>query len=153
MYTDLQHKRHIFYTYTCLGTEKGDFNDNRQYPLLPVLMDIYTTSFTYPRASAISVPPSTLDYASAAKPFGTVHHALSVATDAQAASNFAQQAEIVQKITLNAAQTHGCHVSFTKAGQGLGWNFHLSGAYQQVMAARGMILRGCPTQVRILCYR
>lgn len=112
-------------------------------------MDIYTTSFTYPRASSISVPASALDYASAAKPFGTVHHALSVATDAQTANNLAAHAETVQKITLAAAQAHGCHVSFTKAGQAQGWNFHLSGSYQQVMAARGKILREGPTQVCI----
>ena len=44
-------------------------------------------------------------------------------------------------------QAHGCLVSFTRADRGKGWNFHLSGGYQQVMAARGMILRDCPVLV------
>lgn len=42
---------------------------------------------------------------------------------------------------------HAVHVSFTAADQGRAWNFQISGAYQQVMLARGMILKECPVQV------
>jgi D-alanyl-lipoteichoic acid acyltransferase DltB (MBOAT superfamily) len=41
----------------------------------------------------------------------------------------------------------GCHVSFSIADHGAGWNFLLSGAYQQVLFARGTILKDCPIQV------
>ncbi|EJD04379.1 cytoplasmic protein [Fomitiporia mediterranea MF3/22] len=104
-------------------------------------MDIYTTSFTYPRASPTSLPPSALDFPS---PYGLN----SFANDSQAANAFAVDADAVQKVVLSASATHGCLASFTKAAHGRGWNFHLSGSYQQVMAARGMILRECPTQHR-----
>ncbi|KAH8120635.1 cytoplasmic protein [Phellopilus nigrolimitatus] len=106
-------------------------------------MDIYTTSFTYPRVPATSHPPSALDYAN---PYASAQNAL--ANDPQAASNLAADADEVQKVALSATQAHSCLVSFTKATHGKGWNFHLSGSYQQVMAARGMILRECPTQHR-----
>lgn len=42
---------------------------------------------------------------------------------------------------------HGVHISYFLADQGRDWNFHITGAYQQVMAARGMILKECPIQV------
>ncbi|KAI5119924.1 hypothetical protein M0805_000889 [Coniferiporia weirii] len=106
-------------------------------------MDIYTTSFSYPRVAATSRPPSALDYANPYAPAQNAH-----ANDPQAASNFAADADAVQKVALSATQAHGCLVTFTKATHGKGWNFHLSGSYQQVMAARGMILRECPTQHR-----
>ena len=57
--------------------------------------------------------------------------------------------EAVQKVVVAAMQAHGCLISFTRAERGRGWNFHLSGGYQQVMAARGMILRECPVVVRL----
>ncbi|KZO94984.1 hypothetical protein CALVIDRAFT_565105 [Calocera viscosa TUFC12733] len=43
---------------------------------------------------------------------------------------------------------HGCLVTFTKGDQAKGWNFHLSGGYQQVSAARGMIIREVPLHTR-----
>jgi hypothetical protein len=51
---------------------------------------------------------------------------------------------------MDAMAAHGCLVTFTKADPGKGWNFHLSGGYQQVMAARGMIIREVPLQVSSL---
>jgi D-alanyl-lipoteichoic acid acyltransferase DltB (MBOAT superfamily) len=45
--------------------------------------------------------------------------------------------------------SQGCHVSFSIADHGAGWNFLISGAYQQVLFARGTILKDCPIQV---CY-
>ncbi|KAL5518585.1 hypothetical protein ACEPAH_268 [Sanghuangporus vaninii] len=104
-------------------------------------MDIYTTSFTYPRIPPTSFPTSTLNFAD---PYA----AGLFANDSQAASSLVADADAVQKVVLSASANHGCLVSFTKAAHGRGWNFHLSGSYQQVMAARGMILRECPTQHR-----
>lgn len=106
------------------------------------MMDIYTTSFTYPRVPQTSHP---LDYGN---PFA-IQNALG---DPVAMSALATDAEAIQQVALNATQTHGCLVSFTKAAHGKSWNFHLSGAYQQVIAARGMILRECPTQVHFVLH-
>jgi hypothetical protein len=47
-----------------------------------------------------------------------------------------------------AMSLHGCHVTYFVADQNSGWNFHITGAYQQVMATRGMILKECPIQVK-----
>jgi len=55
--------------------------------------------------------------------------------------------EAVQKLAVLAMTTQGCHVSFSVADHGAGWNFLLSGAYQQVLFARGTILKDCPIQV------
>ena len=104
-------------------------------------MDIYTTSFTYPRVPPTSHP---LDYGN---PFASIQNALGDPTTMTA---LAMDAETISQVSMKASQTHGCLVSFTKASHGKSWNFHLSGAYQQVIAARGMILRECPTQVRYL---
>ena len=47
-----------------------------------------------------------------------------------------------------AMSMHGVHVSYSPADQGRSWNFQVSGAYPQVMPARGMLLKGTPIQVR-----
>jgi hypothetical protein len=60
--------------------------------------------------------------------------------------------EAVQKLAMMAMQIHGCHVSYFAADQGRGWNFHITGAYQQVMVARGMILKECPIQVCLASF-
>ncbi|EEB92237.1 hypothetical protein MPER_09283, partial [Moniliophthora perniciosa FA553] len=56
------------------------------------------------------------------------------------------ESEQVAKLTMMAMSLHGCHISSFLSDQG--WNFHITGAYQQVMAARGMILKECPVQHR-----
>jgi hypothetical protein len=116
-------------------------------------MDVYTTSFTYPRrsrhihssASSLDFPGSELrlppnDSYSAAQHLQHVNNNLS---DVPAPSD----SEPVQKLAMMAMSLHGCHVSYFIADQGRGWNFHITGAYQQVMVARGMILKECPIQV------
>jgi hypothetical protein len=45
---------------------------------------------------------------------------------------------------------HGCHVSFQPVDGGKAWNFHITGPYQQVMVSRGLILKECPIQVRLV---
>ncbi|OJA09120.1 hypothetical protein AZE42_02563 [Rhizopogon vesiculosus] len=89
-------------------------------------MDIYSTSFTHPRRTRHlhsdfphSHPPPQPDPAAP---------------------------EDVEKLALLAMTIHGVQVSYLPADQ-RGWNFYVSGAYQQVMAARGMLLKDSPVQV------
>ncbi|OAX39007.1 cytoplasmic protein [Rhizopogon vinicolor AM-OR11-026] len=90
-------------------------------------MDIYSTSFTHPRRTRHlhsdfphSHPPPQPDPAAP---------------------------EDVEKLALLAMTIHGVQVSYLPADQ-RGWNFYVSGAYQQVMAARGMLLKDSPVQHR-----
>lgn len=43
---------------------------------------------------------------------------------------------------------HNVHISYLPADHGRGWNFYVTGPYQQVMPARGMLLKDCPVQHR-----
>lgn len=113
-------------------------------------MDVYTTSFTYPRrARHIHSPPSSLEFPGTelrADSY-TPHHLQHVNNNITEASATAD-GEAIQKLAMMAMSLHGCHVSFFLADQGR-WNFHITGAYQQVMITRGMILKECPIQARI----
>ncbi|KAJ1311074.1 hypothetical protein OPQ81_009578 [Rhizoctonia solani] len=111
-------------------------------------MDIYTTSFTHPRSapSASYSPASSMDFTPELRtpqPYSPVRrpvrHGSSVAEIPP---------DAVQAVSMEAMQQHGCLVTYTRADDGRAWNFHLSGAYAQVMAARGHIIRECPVQVR-----
>lgn len=127
-------------------------------------MDIYTTSFTYPRRPRhIHSPQSSLDFhgqgadlrAPSTDSFSTPGHSLATHLQQQNqnisdATTSSTDNEAVQKLTMMAMQIHGCHVSYLSADQGRGWNFHISGTYQQVMLARGMILKECPVQVGLI---
>jgi hypothetical protein len=120
-------------------------------------MDVYTTSFTYPRhsrhvhSSSLEFPGSELR-APPNDPYSAAHHLQHVnnnLSDVSASSD----SESVQKLAMMAMSLHNCHVSYFIADQGRGWNFHVTGAYQQVMVARGMILKECPIQVGLFhCY-
>ena len=121
-------------------------------------MDIYSTSFTYPRSHHISYSPTssfdfTPDLRTPRDPYSPVPPAPHTATSLVPPQDFQGNGDVsmenVQKVAVAAMQAHGCLVSFTRAERGRGWNFHLSGGYQQVMAARGMILRECPVAVSI----
>ena len=111
-------------------------------------MDVYTTSFTYPRrsrhihspASSLDFQPSDLKPSSILDPFP---HANSNLVDVPVPAD----ADAVQKLVMMAMSLHGCHVSYYLVDQGRGWNFHISGTYQQVMITRGLILKECPIQV------
>jgi hypothetical protein len=122
-------------------------------------MDVYTTSFTYPRrsrhfqsaASSLDFPTQEFRPAAGTDSYSVTHHGQlqhvsSNLGDASAASD----AEALQKLAMMAMTLHGCHVAYFLADQGRGWNFQITGAYQQVMVARGMILKECPIQVRIV---
>lgn len=89
-------------------------------------MDIYSTSFTHPRRTR----HLHTDFPNPLPP------------DPGAP-------EDVEKLALLAMSLHSVHVSYLPADHGQrGWNFYVSGAYQQVMAARGMLLKDCPVQHR-----
>jgi hypothetical protein len=148
-------------------------------------MDLYTTSFSYPRPtphplrSSSPLPTSTLNLpgsataatvplpnvTSAPAPRQTTSSTTPLTTRAQVQKDW----EAVQKLALEITSREGCLVTVTKEQTGveLGtasptltgsaedkdnasipattvWNFHLSGGYQSVMAARGAVLREIP---------
>ena len=150
-------------------------------------MDLYTTSFTYPRPaphtlrSSSPLPSSGLNLPGSASvqpvPLPNVTSATTplkkpssspLTTAAQVQTDW----ENVQKLALEITSREGCLVTVTKEQTNveLGasspnlpgtnidatnvipdatvWNFHLSGGYQSVMAARGAILREIPRDNR-----
>jgi hypothetical protein len=117
-------------------------------------MDAYTTSFTYPRWSRPARSSSLPAFHHGAPPARDLypsstqmhHHSTGNGLSEAPISN--SDADAVQKLTATAMALHGCHISYALAEQARGWNFYITGAYQQVMFARGMILRECPVQVR-----
>lgn len=58
--------------------------------------------------------------------------------------------DAVQKLVMMIRAVHSVQVTFASVDQGRAWNFQISGAYPQVMAARGMVLKECPIQVSTL---
>ncbi|KDQ13625.1 hypothetical protein BOTBODRAFT_111266 [Botryobasidium botryosum FD-172 SS1] len=120
-------------------------------------MDIYSVSFSLSSdpqhvSSANHSPASSLDFTLDFRaPYDTsrtfpVRPRSASTTSLLASPDFGVDA--VQKVCVDAIATHGCLVSFTRSEDTKSWNFHLSGGYQQVMAARGMILRNCPVVAR-----
>lgn len=56
----------------------------------------------------------------------------------------------VNQVVNAAKNAHACSITWSRADHGKGLIFYLSGSYQNVMAARGYILRECPVQVCML---
>ncbi|GJJ08826.1 hypothetical protein Clacol_003045 [Clathrus columnatus] len=107
-------------------------------------MDVYSTSFSFPNFSFPSSdyhrdPYSFLQYPPLPPP--------NAALDQQIVGDIPQDA--VHKLVAQAIATHSCVVTYSRSERGKGWNFYLSGTYQQVMAARGMIIREAPITTRI----
>ncbi|KAF9560214.1 cytoplasmic protein [Agrocybe pediades] len=119
-------------------------------------MDVYTTSFTYPRrsrhihspASSLDFQPSDLKPTSFIDPYPAAHHLQHPPTHKLSDVSVTADADAIQKLAMMAMSLHGCHVSYYMVDQGRAWNFHITGAYQQVMITRGMILKECPIQHR-----
>ncbi|KAJ6519587.1 cytoplasmic protein [Mycena sanguinolenta] len=113
-------------------------------------MDVYTTSFTYPRRSRHAhSAPSSLEFPGAEIRLSSnsaAHH-LQHANNTIADQVPQPDAEAIQKLAMMAMSLHGCHISYFQADPGR-WNFYITGAYQQVMVARGMILKESPIQHR-----
>ncbi|KAJ6627168.1 hypothetical protein B0H10DRAFT_423110 [Mycena sp. CBHHK59/15] len=116
-------------------------------------MDVYTTSFTYPRRSrhAHSAPsslefPGTEIRLSSVDSYSAAHH-LQHVNNIISDTSTQPDGEAIQKLAMMAMSLHGCHISYFMADPGR-WNFYITGAYQQVMVTRGMILKECPIQHR-----
>ena len=115
-------------------------------------MEIYTTSFTYPRRSRLThSPASSLDFSSDLRPsdsYSQLHqqHVNSTLPDSQGTASPSDY-EAVQKVAMMAMAIYNVQISFAPADQGRAWNFQVSGVYQQVMLARGMIMKECSIQV------
>ncbi|KAJ7357125.1 cytoplasmic protein [Mycena albidolilacea] len=117
-------------------------------------MDVYTTSFTYPRRSRHAhSAPSSLEFPgaeirlSSVDSYSAAHHLQQHVNTSISDSVPQPDAEAIQKLAMMAMSLHGCHISYFQADPGR-WNFYITGAYQQVMVARGMILKECPIQHR-----
>jgi hypothetical protein len=95
-------------------------------------MDVCTSAFTYPRSSrSLHSPSSSLD------------HNDNTISDISPSDH-----DAIQKLAVMAMTMHGCHVSYFLGEQGRGWNFHITGPYQQVSLTRGLILKECPVKHR-----
>jgi hypothetical protein len=112
-------------------------------------MDVYSTAFTYPRRSRHLHSPADFQGTEARPHVADSYTATHLQQVNNNISDLPTQSDIdaVQKLSLVAMTLHACHVHFLLADHGRGWNFHITGAYQQVMIARGMILKECPVQV------
>lgn len=138
-----------------------------------VAMDVYSTSFTHPRQSPFiqqhsHSPTSSIDftpdlrtprdnYPPSASPAHPSRSRIPLPSTENTATPYLGVSseygvDAVHQVCVEAMATHGCHVSFTRVDEGRAWNFHITGGYQQVMAARGMILNDCPVQVTWLGF-
>ncbi|KAJ7900099.1 cytoplasmic protein [Mycena olivaceomarginata] len=109
-------------------------------------MDVYTTSFTYPRRSRHAhSAPSSLEFPgaeirlSSVDSYSAAHHLQQHVNTSISDSAPQPDAEAIQKLAMMAMSLHGCHISYFQADPGR-WNFYITGAYQQVME--------CPIQHR-----
>ncbi|KAJ2965796.1 hypothetical protein NUW54_g13998 [Trametes sanguinea] len=104
-------------------------------------MEIYTTSFTYPRRLRHAhSPTNSLDFPSRselrrASSYSQIQQPSSNGLADPQATASASDYDALQKLAMMAMSMHGVHVSFTPADQGRAWNFQISGAYPQVMLA------------------
>ncbi|KAI0768502.1 cytoplasmic protein [Trametes elegans] len=114
-------------------------------------MEVYTTSFTYPRRlrhahspnNSLEFPSSELRRASS---YSQIQQPSPNGLADQQGTASPNDYDSLQKLAMMAMSIHAVHISFTPADQGRAWNFQISGTYPQVMLARGMILKGCPVQ-------
>ncbi|KAI0034911.1 cytoplasmic protein [Vararia minispora EC-137] len=123
-------------------------------------MDIYTTAFTHPRRPRLlrSQNPS-LDFPPAQDPFAPTpfpsayQNGYPAQVPEPLPAPSPADAEALQKLTMLAMTSQGCHVSYAVADHGTGWNFLISGPGPQLLFARGMILKDCPTRASIRVAR
>lgn len=116
-------------------------------------MDIYSISFTHPRRSRhLHSPSSSFDAHDHRLPQHIQHlpenfpSTLPLPTAQPSPSNQADS-ETVEKLAILARSLHNVQLSYLLSDGGRSWNFYISGAYQQVMLTRGMLLKDSPVQV------
>lgn len=122
-------------------------------------MDIYSISFTHPRRPRhLHSPSSSFDAHDHRLPPHIQHlpenfpSALPLPTTQPSPSNQADS-ETVEKLAILARSLHNVQLSYLLSDGGRSWNFYISGAYQQVMLARGILLKDSPVQVSPLSRR
>ncbi|KAF7320226.1 KH domain protein [Mycena kentingensis (nom. inval.)] len=108
-------------------------------------MDLYTASLTYPRRSRNA--PSSLEFPGAEIRLSSPD-SYSLQQSTIPDPSLQPDAEAISKLVILAQSLHGCHISYFQSDPGR-WNFYFSGSYQQVLLARGMILKECPIQHRV----
>ncbi|EGO02484.1 hypothetical protein SERLA73DRAFT_158482 [Serpula lacrymans var. lacrymans S7.3] len=117
-------------------------------------MDVYSTSFTHPRRmrhySSLSFDLHGGDFRFPQSESLTAMHKEHQIQEnhVNAVPDASSDSESIHKLTVMAMSVHGCHASSFMVDQGRGWNFYITGLYQQVMMARGMILKDCPLHHR-----
>ena len=116
-------------------------------------MDIYSLSFTHPRRSRHLHPPTSLDAHDHRLPPHIQQHlpenfpsSLPLPAAQPSPPNQADS-ETVEKLAILARSLHNIQLSYLLSDGGRSWNFYISGAYQQVMLTRGMLLKDSPVQV------
>lgn len=116
-------------------------------------MDIYSISFTHPRRPRhLHSPSSSFDAHDLRLPPHIQHlpenfpSVLPLPVTQPSPSNQADS-ETVEKLAILARSLHNVQVSYLLSDGGRSWNFYISGAYQQVMLARGILLKDSPIQV------
>lgn len=128
-------------------------------------MDLYTTSFTFHRSAPSVRKPTSLRTTLSQKGSSSPPHSISL--QQQDAAQAEREWEQVQKLCDDVTSREGCLVTVSRdvihgaeggdhdGGRpssptpgGTLWNFHISGAYQAVMSARGALLRETPRDNR-----
>lgn len=122
-------------------------------------MDIYSISFTHPRRSRhLHSPSSSLDAHDHRVPHHIQHLPENFPSSfplpaSQPAPSSQADSDTVDKLAMLARSLHNVQLSYLLSDGGRSWNFYISGAYQQVMQARGMLLKDSPVQVSpLFCH-
>ncbi|KAG9314646.1 cytoplasmic protein [Chiua virens] len=117
-------------------------------------MDIYSISFTHPRRSRhLHSPSSSFDAHDPRLPPHLQHLPENFPSSLplpppQPSPPTQSDSETVEKLAILARSLYNVQLSYLLLDGGRSWNFYISGAYQQVMQARGMLLKDSPVQHR-----
>ena len=121
-------------------------------------MDIYTTSFVFPRRPHISAHPGPYDFqniASSDFPFQNIQngHQNGFRYPNNQSQPFYNQEEYdalqaaIHTNVVMASHQHAVNISPNPLDDGLSWNYCISGMTRQVMLAREALLKGSPQNV------
>lgn len=121
-------------------------------------MDIYTTSFVFPRRPRITAHPGPYDFQTVASPdfpFQNIHngHQNGFRYPNNQPQPFYNQEEYdalqaaIHTNVVMASHQHAVNISPNPLDDGLSWNYCISGMTRQVMLAREALLKGSPQNV------
>ena len=122
-------------------------------------MDVYTSSFVFPRRPRIAAHPGPYDFqniASSDFPFQNIQngHQNGFRYPNNQPQPFYNQEEYealqaaIHTNVVMASHQHAVNISPSPLDDGLSWNYCISGMTRQVMLARGALLKGSPQNVR-----